>query len=180
MKFEELVTKRLKLRKLSPEVIKYVFENLSTDDLKKFFCFNNEEELNKEKEKLEKGLSTFNRTFLYFQLIDRLSNDVIGWCGYHTWYIDHDRAEIGYVLTNENYKRKGIMSEAIKPIIKYGFHQMKLNRIEALVSPNNIASLNIIKKQNFVQEGYLKQHYKINNKLEDSLFFALLKSEYKK
>ncbi len=44
----------------------------------------------------------------YHQLIDKKTNKVIGWCGFHTWYTDHNRAEIGYGLFDDNYIIKGI------------------------------------------------------------------------
>jgi hypothetical protein len=41
----------------------------------------------------------------------------------------------------ENYKRKGLMTEAVSSIIDYGFNKLNLHRIEALVGSNNIPSL---------------------------------------
>lgn len=178
MHFETLLTERLKLRKLTPEVFTYVFENFSDYEIKTFFDINSDLELKKEKEKYKKGISTFNKTFLYFQLIDKITENIIGWCGYHTWYLDHKRAEIGYTLTNDDFKEKGIMTEAIFSIIEYGFKKMDLNRIEAYIEPANIPSLKIIKNLNFKQEGYLREHYRKNNVVEDSLVFSLLKNEY--
>jgi ribosomal-protein-alanine N-acetyltransferase len=70
------------------------------------------------------------------------------------------------------------MKEALKPIIDYGFNQMKLNRIEALIAPNNIPSLKLIKHFNFKEEGLLKNHYLKDGVYEDSLFFGLLAHEY--
>lgn len=40
MQFERLLTERLKLRKLTPEVFTYVFENFSNDEIKIFFDIN--------------------------------------------------------------------------------------------------------------------------------------------
>ncbi|CAN5262614.1 hypothetical protein BH11BAC6_BH11BAC6_11190 [soil metagenome] len=133
MDFEILATERLNLRKITPEVYTYVFENYAEKEIKEFFGFAAEEAFNKELKKYKEGVSTFNRKFLYFQLIDKLTPKVIGWCGFHTWYIYHYRAEIGYVLEDDNYKGKGIMTEAVKAIIDYGFSKMDLNRIEAFV-----------------------------------------------
>jgi len=72
----------------------------------------------------------------------------------------------------------GIMSEALVSIINYGFHTMNLERIEAVVSPNNMPSIKLLKRMKFKEEGYLKHHYFYNNKMEDSIIFALFKSEY--
>jgi len=70
------------------------------------------------------------------------------------------------------------MTEAFQKIIHYGFDVMKLNRIEAFVSPQNEASIKLLKKFNFVEEGLLRKHYFKNNIMEDSLVCSLLRSEY--
>lgn len=179
MTFETIETERLILRKLTDEVYHAIFKNHSDDEIKQLFGIKTDESLKVEKEKARKGVSTYNKTFLYFHLIDKKTSSVIGWCGYHTWYQDHFRAEIGYGLTNEADRAKGIMTEAIKPIIQYGFETMKLNRIEAFLSPENIPSLKLVEKFGFTKEGHLREHFNVGNKLEDSAVYSLLKSEYK-
>jgi [ribosomal protein S5]-alanine N-acetyltransferase len=71
------------------------------------------------------------------------------------------------------------MLEAITSIVDYGFHKMELNRIEAFISPDNLPSKKLIAKAGFTQEGVLREHYKWENKIYDSVVFSLLKSEYK-
>ena len=70
------------------------------------------------------------------------------------------------------------MSEAMEAILAYGFNDMNLNRIEAFVGKNNVASLRTLKKFNFEEEGVLREHYINKSDPEDSLVFSLLKSEY--
>lgn len=79
-------------------------------------------------------------------------------------------------MFDNNYKGQGIMSEAI--IVNYGFRNMGLERIEAFVEPNNTPSIKLLKKMSFKKESLLKQHYFYNNRMEDSIVFALLKSDY--
>ena len=174
---ETLITPRLLLRKCTPETYHHVFEHFNKEEQMSFFGFTAPEALAREQEKYAKGMATYNRTFLYFHLLDKETNELIGWCGFHTWYTEHRRAEIGYQLTNDAYKNKGLMSEAIAPIIAYGFEQMQLNRIEAFVGHQNTASLNIMQKMKFTKEGNMRSHYFKNGVMEDSLVFSLLQSE---
>lgn len=178
MKFEEKYTERLILRKLTQECFNYIYSEMTEVEQLEILGLNSNEELLKEKEKFKSGLSTHNKKFLYYQLIDKKTNEIIGWCGFHTWYTDHNRAEIGYGLFDDNYKGQGIMSEAIALIVNYGFRHMGLERIEAFVGPNNTPSKKLLKRMNFKKEGLLKHHYFHNNRMEDSIVFALLKSEY--
>jgi len=178
MVFEEIITDRLILRKLTQETFDSIYTDLSQEEQLEILGLSSIEELLKEKEKYTLGLSTYNKKFLYHQIINLQTNKIIGWCGFHTWYIDHNRAEIGYGLFDDHHKGKGIMTEAISKIINYGFTDMNLERIEAFVSPTNTPSINLLKRMNFKKEGLLKHHYYHNNKMDDSLVFALLKSDY--
>ncbi|MEP6684331.1 MAG: GNAT family protein [Parafilimonas sp.] len=175
MNFKLFYTNNLKLRLINQEVYDFVFTNYSDAEIMSFFELNSTAEFNRGKAKHAKGLSTFNKSFLYFQLFKNDDNKIVGECGFHTWYIDHDRAEIFYKLFNDADKQKGIMTEAIKFVIDYSFSEMHLHRIEALIEPNNVASLKLLEKMNFIKEGYLRGHYKNNGVMEDSVMFSLLR-----
>ena len=180
MEFEKLTTDRLILRILSPEVYDFIYQNFTTEEQIKFLGLASTEELATEKNKYDKGLSTFNKSFRVFQLIDKTSEQIIGWCGYHTWYTEHNRAEIGYGLFDDSFKQKGLMSEALPPIIEFGFITMKLHRIEALAAAYNVPSLKLLAKMNFKKEGVLREHYFVNDRMEDSVIFSLLKNDFGK
>ena len=178
MKFEEIDTGRLILRKLTQECFDYIYAKMTQAEQLEILGLKSNEALLEEKEKYKKGLSTHNKKFLYYQLVDKKTKEVIGWCGFHTWYTDHNRAEIGYGLFDDNYKGQGIMTEVIALIVTYGFRNMGLERIEAFVSPNNEPSIKLLERMNFKKEGLLKHHYFDTNKMDDSIIFALLKSEF--
>ncbi|MDF2436943.1 MAG: alanine acetyltransferase [Bacteroidota bacterium] len=180
MEFEILTTERLLLKKLTPEGFAWIFENLSKEEIKKELGLSADEEFETEKKKNTGGYKTYNKSIVHFKLILKETNEVIGGAGFHNWYFDHFRAELGYALTKDEYKRKGLMGEAVSTILNYGFNQMNLNRVEACISPANDASLALIKKFNFTQEGYLKQHYVRNGEVQDTIIFSLLKEEYQK
>lgn len=172
MELELFETSRLVLRKITPQDLIFIFENLETDEIMELLGHDSDEAYLKEKRKYEKGYTSYNRTQVSFQLIDRESNEIIGMCGYHNWYMDHKRAELGYAITNEAFKGKGIMSEACEFIIGYGFQVMNLHRIEALVGTENIPSLKLMEKFDFMREGLLREHYFVNDKFEDSIIFS--------
>lgn len=178
MDFEILHTERLLLRKASVEEFHYIFKHYNDEELKAFFGLTTDEELQKEKDKYNNGYTSYNRSFLLFHLIDKATQQNIGACGFHNWFAMHSRSEIGYHLRDESNKRKGFMKEALQAIIAYGFNNMNLNRIEAVISPKNEPSLKLAKHYNFKQEGYLKEHYCLDGVLEDSVIFGLLKKEY--
>lgn len=178
MEIETYQTSRLQLKKFTPEVYKQLFSNYSEPEIKEIIGLDNEA-YQKLLKKYEGGFASYNRSLMFFQMIDRNSNTVIGGCGFHNWYPDHYRAELGYSIDNEEFKQQGFMKEAIAFVLKYGFEKMDLHRVEALVSPNNVPSLKLVKHFGFQEEGLLKEHYFINGNFEDSLIFALLKKNYR-
>lgn len=91
------------------------------------------------------------------------------------------RAEIGYLL-NRGYWGRGIMREALEKIISFGFEQMDLNRIQALIAPDNRRSINLMERLGFDREGILREHNfnYVENRFEDMFAFALLAREHKK
>lgn len=178
IKFEIIETDRLKLYKLDEENYPYLFTDFEDEELMKFFGYETEEELATEKDRYHDGLTSYRKSFVWFIIKLKETGKTIGSCGYHTWHTFHSRAEIGYSLLKDEYKGKGYMKETITPIIKYGFENMNLQRIEALVGPDNEPSLKLMQHFGFVKEGHLREHYFKNGKHEDSVAFSLLKSEY--
>lgn len=173
-----LETERLLLRLSKPENYKEVFETYSDEDAKQFLGIATDEALAEQRARYNGNMTTYRTSFVYFHLIDKYTNEIIGDCGFHTWYFQHARAEIGYSLWKEAYKNRGFMKEAIRPIVRYGFEAMKLNRIEAFVSPKNIPSQKLVKYVGFKEEGCLREHYRKDNVIEDSLVFGLLHKDF--
>lgn len=178
MEFEYIETERLLLRKFTPEDLKYIFSSYSREEANKILGFASDEEFDKFKAKSDGGFVTYDRTVVHFRLIVKSTNEIIGGGGFHNWYAMHRRAELGYMLSFDKDKQKGYMSEAVEALLHYGFTTMNLNRIEAFINPNNIASLALIKKFGFKKEGQLRQHFVTDGTAEDSIIFALLREEY--
>lgn len=172
-------TARLWLRPLDVAQYLHLFSECSDAEISAYFGFRTTEDLEKERDKYRKGVVTFNRHFHNFLLVHKETAEVIGACGYHTWFIYHNRAELGYAIYDDAHKNKGYMSEALKAVIRYGFEHMGLNRIEALVGPENVPSLTLIHNMGFLKEGILREHYVKNDVAEDSVAFALLRKDYK-
>jgi ribosomal-protein-alanine N-acetyltransferase len=171
-------TERLVLRELSPRVYDHVFGTFSDISLRHFFGYDTEDEIHKERVRYEAGMQSFNKSYFIFHIIEKTSQKVIGTIGFHTWYTLHDRAEIFYMIRDPANRQQGYISEAIVPVIDYGFRTMKLNRIEAMLSPLNTASVKLVSKNGFRKEGTLRNHYLVNESYEDSDVYGLLKNEY--
>lgn len=173
-----LETERMLLKAVTPELYEYLMMNKTDDELKAFFGYATNKELEAEKLRHEKSMVCYYQTFRRFMLVDKASGTTIGQCGYHKWYNDHNKAEIGYALNNEEIKRKGYMGEALGPIVAHGVTEMQLHRIEAFASPQNIPSIKLLTNLGFQYAGLMRGHYLKNGVYEDSACYALLREEY--
>jgi [ribosomal protein S5]-alanine N-acetyltransferase len=173
-----LNTKNLKLQLISAKEMQALFETEDKEFIFKEMGFTTEAQYQRELQRFQLGFTTNKRPFLMFNVIDKNTNIILGTCGFHNWVKEHFRSEIFYGLYRDEDKRKGIMSEALKAVLEYGFTTMQLNRIEACIYHENTASLALAEKYNFVFEGNLRGHYFYENEFTDSMHFSLLKSDY--
>jgi GNAT acetyltransferase-like protein len=52
---------------------------------------------------------------------------------------------------------RGYMTEAIQLLLSYAFSDLKLHRIEANIQPHNTASIALVKRAAFTNEGYSRK-----------------------
>jgi ribosomal-protein-alanine N-acetyltransferase len=86
---------------------------------------------------------------------------------------EHFRAEIGYALLPQHHG-SGIMKEALRAALHYGFHTMHLHSVEANVNPANTASIKLLERMDFVREAYYKENYYYDGRFLDSAVYSLL------
>jgi ribosomal-protein-alanine N-acetyltransferase len=101
------------------------------------------------------------------------SPNIIGTVGFWQMQKEHYRAEIGYAL-HPGYQGRGIMDEALKAVLAYGFETMKLHSVEANINPANNASRKLLEKNGFIKEAYFKENYFFNGRFIDSEIYSLL------
>lgn len=79
---------------------------------------------------------------------------------------------LGYRM-DEQEQGKGYMTEALKAVVAYAFDAMKLHRIEANIMPRNAASLQVVKKLGFYEEGLALKYLNIHGVWEDHYHMVL-------
>lgn len=98
---------------------------------------------------------------------------LIGIIGYYRMKPEHYRAEVGYMIFPK-HNGKGIVSEALQKVIEYGFKEMKLHSIEAVLDPENKGSEKVLLKNGFVKEAHLLEHEYYEGRFLDSMIYSLL------
>ncbi len=113
-----------------------------------------------------------------FGIYDRKSQELIGHISmYSIRRLPFSSAFIGYSMDEMNIG-KGIATEAVQLLVKYGIEVVGLHRIEAYVSPRNIGSIRVLEKAKMQREGLLRQLLFINGEWEDHYMYAVLENDY--
>lgn len=103
---------------------------------------------------------------------------IVGTCGFVNWSLDHARAELGYAIHRE-YWGQGLVPEAVRAMISFGFEKIGLNRIEARCIAENTASARVMEKAGMSYEGTLRQREFIKGAYRNIKLYAILESEYR-
>ncbi len=85
-------------------------------------------------------------------------------------------AHIGYWV-GEKYARNGVARAAVRAVLRFAFEDLDLHRIEAAVRAENIASIKLLEKNGFAQEGIARGMLKIDGQWRDHLIYAKLSSD---
>ena len=107
------------------------------------------------------------------------NSKIIGIIGHYKISAENHRAEIGY-MSFPKFNGKGYMSEAIKAVVNYGFENLNLHSIEAIIDPNNIASERVLQKNGFVKEAHILENELWEGKYLDTVIYSLLRKNFKK
>ena len=85
--------------------------------------------------------------------------------------------ELGYILGRAEWG-KGIVQEAANLVLDYAFGPLGSRRVMAETDPENIASIRLLEKLGFRQEGHLRAEWQTHIGIRDSLIFGLLQHEW--
>lgn len=86
-------------------------------------------------------------------------------------------AELGFWV-GKDYWRKGYTREAAERVMQFAFHELQFNRINAHAMVENIASLKLLEKLGFQQEGIHPELVLKWDSYKDVITFGLLRKHY--
>jgi [ribosomal protein S5]-alanine N-acetyltransferase len=176
--FPTLETERLVLRQIVPTDAEDLYRIFADHESMRYwscrpFCSI------KQAEKLIEGMARafLEESGIHWAITLRNENRLIGKCGYNEWRKLHRRGDISYIVDRRQWG-KGLVSEALRAMLQYGFDQMDLHSIEAGVTPGNDASTRMLQKLGFHLEGHLKESFLVEDVFVDSLIYSLLRKEW--
>lgn len=175
--FKSLESERLLLRQITAEDVNEIFALRSNPETMKYIP--------------RPLVTTMDQAMEHIKMIqDKIeTNEGINWAitlkdnpkmigiiGHYRIRWEHFRSEIGYMLLPE-YHGKGIITEAIQLMIDYGFNNMKMHSLEAIIDPENTASARVLEKNNFIKEAHLVENEYYDGKFLDTVIYSLLKTQ---
>ncbi len=111
-----------------------------------------------------------------FAIVLRETKELCGAIGM-SFMLEYARAEIGYWISVPHWG-KGYGTEATREAVRFGFEQMRLNKICAHHFARNPASGRILRKIGMSHEGCLRQHVCRWSGFEDLECYGILRSEW--
>jgi len=178
--FQNLETERLFLRRLNENDADEVLELRGNPEIMKYIprpLAKSKEDALEHIVMIEEKID--NNTGINWGITIKGNPKIIGIIGHYRLQPENHRSEIGYMSFPET-NGKGCMSEAIKAVVAYGFDQMNLHSIEAIIDPRNIASEKVLLKNDFVKEAHILENVLWEGEYLDTVIYSLLKNNFKK
>lgn len=178
--FKNLETERLLLRRVAvtdvpeikalrgnPETMKFIPRPLVTTDEQALEHFKMIDE------KIENNIG------INWAITVKGNPKLIGIIGHYRIQPENHRCEIGYMILPE-YNGQGITTEAIKAVLEYGFEDLNMHSIEAVIDPDNVASERVLQKNGFVKEAHILENELWDGKFWDTVIYSILKRNFKR
>ncbi|SHJ54485.1 Protein N-acetyltransferase, RimJ/RimL family [Tangfeifania diversioriginum] len=116
------------------------------------------------------------RSRFCWKAILKETNDFIGIAG---MTLSNDRFKMGefYYKLFPKFWGNGFATEMAKALIKFGFEECKLHRIEAGVATQNLVSIRVLEKAGLTREGTRRKILPIRGEWVDNFHYAILEGD---
>ena len=101
---------------------------------------------------------------------------VVGLLGYNEVVPEHRRASLGYDLARRLWGQ-GLATEAVSAVLDHGFADLGLNRVEAHTDTRNTASIRLLQRLAFWQEGTFHDRFLEEDGYHDVALFVILRRD---
>ncbi|UCG43332.1 MAG: GNAT family N-acetyltransferase [candidate division WOR-3 bacterium] len=123
------------------------------------------------------GVSREKIQVLIWAIELKATGRVIGLCGFNPVEPAHARANLTFELSRELWHR-GLATEAVARVIRYGHRELRLNRIGGYCWQENVASARVMERVGMKYEGLLRQLRFSKGAYRDLRFYSHLPSDY--
>ncbi len=175
--FPDLLTGNLRLRQLKAGDAEALFQIYSNPQVTKFYELETFISIQDAIALIASEAARYETGQAIRWGVTQVQNDiVIGTCGLKVDSRNHS-AGLGYDLA-QPYWQRGIMTEALTIVIRFAFLTLKAHRLQALVIPENLASIRLLERLDFQREGRLREAVYFKAQHHDMDCYSLLGHEW--
>ncbi|MBC7412209.1 MAG: GNAT family N-acetyltransferase [Bacteroidia bacterium] len=107
-------------------------------------------------------------------IISTTNNSPIGMLDLFNYDPLHQRAGIGILIGNTDYRKQGYATDALQTLIVYSKNTLMLHQLYATIGTQNTASIRLFEALNFKQAGIKKEWIKTPQGFDDEAMYQLL------
>ena len=157
IKFRELWSQRLHLRKIEDSDLSNIYLGLSNPEVTRYYAVHYDS-----LESTKSQMSWYRELFendkgIWWAICSKTDQIFLGAAGLSEIDEDSKKAEIGLWLLPQ-YWGSGIMKEAIDVILDFSFFTLELERIQGCVESDNTNCIRALHKLKFTHEGSLIEY----------------------
>jgi ribosomal-protein-alanine N-acetyltransferase len=177
-RFPVLTTTRLRLRRIEPRDVDTLHACFSDPQAMRYWDVPPSANLADTRRMANwLGKTTSPYDHLAWAVADQADDLCIGMVNYHHREARNDRLEVGYILAPAQ-QRRGLMTEAMQALLAYCFEELAVHRVQALIHPDNAASIALAERLGFRCEGGpLRDYWRVGDGYMDVMLYALLAGE---
>ena len=107
------------------------------------------------------------------------TNEIVGSTAFAAYSQNDQRAEIGWSFLKQEFQGTGINKNAKFLLLKFGFDNLNLERIEFKTDVLNQRARNALTKIGAIEEGILRSHTVMpNGRRRDTIYYSILRDEW--
>jgi RimJ/RimL family protein N-acetyltransferase len=173
-----LATTRLALRPIQDDVAPALFDIFSDPRVMRYWSSPPWSSLTSARETIAADAAPMRAgDYLRLGLELRETGELVGTCTLLAFVPQCRRAELGYALRATRWGC-GYMHEALLALLAFAFGALDLNRLEADVDPRNLASVKVLERLGFRNEGHLRERWIVAGEISDSGLYGLLRRDW--
>jgi ribosomal-protein-alanine N-acetyltransferase len=152
--FPRIETANLTLRELDEHDLSALFHIFSDPEVTRFYNIPTFTCQGDAKSLLDRRRNRFYKQqgICWGMTFQEQEEEIVGTCGFNAWHRQKKVGDLGYELSRD-YWNQGVMTEALRAVVIYGFDVLGLVQQRAWVMPENKASAKVLTKIGFQSKG---------------------------
>jgi RimJ/RimL family protein N-acetyltransferase len=131
-----------------------------------------------EEEWLKGQVAAFQSFGPVMYAIETKEGAYIGNINFHLVFPESRKARLGISIGEKAYWSKGYGADALVTLLRFGFDEMNLHRVDLTVDEDNPRAIACYEKVGFVHEGRMRQARYARGAYRDSLVMGILRDEF--